>query len=78
MSQITSVFIVNSTFVQAQIKENIKALRHWSCEENSQVTGELPAQKASNAGNVSIIITKHIPKLMLSWMKMVISQTGTC
>ena len=28
--QITSLMIVYSTFIQAQIKENIKALRHWS------------------------------------------------
>ena len=27
--QITSVTIVYSTFIQAQFKENIKALRHW-------------------------------------------------
>ena len=35
--------------IQAQIKENIKALRHWLCEGNSPVTGEFPAQRASNA-----------------------------
>ena len=28
-SQITSLTIVYSTVIQAQIKENIKALRHW-------------------------------------------------
>ena len=36
--------------VQAQIKENIKAPRHWPL----RVTGEFPAQKASNAENISI------------------------
>ena len=45
--QNAGVSIVNQPFVQAQIKENIKALR----ERNSQVTGEFPAQRASNAGN---------------------------
>ena len=28
-SQITSLTIVHSTVIQAQIKENIKAPRHW-------------------------------------------------
>ena len=52
-SLITSLMIVYST-VYAQIKENIKAPRHWPlCAENSLVTGEFPAQMASNAENVS-------------------------
>ena len=43
-------------FIQAQIKENIKAPRHWPlCAVNSPVTGEFPAQRASNAENVSIL-----------------------
>ena len=42
-------------FVDSQIKEYIKAPRHWSlCKGNSPVTGDFPAQKASNAENVSI------------------------
>ena len=33
-SQITSLTIVTQPFIQAQIKENIKAPRHWHlCEE---------------------------------------------
>ena len=39
---------------KAQIKENIKAPRHWPLCEESPVTGEFPAQKASNVENVSI------------------------
>ena len=35
-------------FIQLQIKENIKAPRHWP------LYGEFPAQMASNAENVSI------------------------
>ena len=60
-SQITSVDILYSTFVQAQIKENIKAPRHVTglCVGNSPVTGEFPAQKASNAKNVSIWWRHH-------------------
>ena len=46
-------------FVQAQIKENIKAPRHWPCWGNSPVTGEFPAQSASNAENVSIWWRHH-------------------
>ena len=36
-SQITSLTIVYSTIIQTQIKENIKAQRHWLCVENSPV-----------------------------------------
>ena len=38
----------------AQIKENIKARVTGLCVVNSPVTGEFPAQRASNAENVSI------------------------
>ena len=40
--------------VQTQIKENIEAPRHWPFVGKSPVTGEFPAQRASNAENVSI------------------------
>ena len=45
-----------SIHFQTQIKENIKALCHWPlfCAGNPLVTGEFPAQMASNAENVSI------------------------
>ena len=49
-SHITSLMIIYSTFFQAQNKENIKAPRAW----NSPVTGEFPAQVASNTESVSI------------------------
>ena len=36
-------------FIQTQIKEIIKVPRHWHlCAGNSPVTGEFPAQMASN------------------------------
>ena len=41
--------------VEAQIKENIKAPRHWPL----YVTVEFPAQKANNAENVSIWWRHH-------------------
>ena len=45
------------------IKENIKAPRSWLCAENSPVTGEFPAQRASNAENVSIWWRHHVHKI---------------
>ena len=51
-SQITSVSIVYSTgFFQAQIKENIKAPRHWPLWGTSPVTGEFLAQRVGKAVN---------------------------
>ena len=47
-------------FVQPHIKQNIKAPRHWPLCGNSPVTGEFPAQMASNAENVSIWWRHHI------------------
>ena len=59
-------------FVQVQIKENIKAPRHWPFW--GEFTGDFPAQRASNAENVSIWWRHrdkdgyHIyPKLILNW-----------
>ena len=46
-------------FIQAQIKENIKALRHWPLCGNSTLTGDFLAQKSSNAENVSIWWRHH-------------------
>ena len=45
--------------LKAQIKENIKAPRHWPLWGNSPVTGEFSAQRASNAENVSIWWRHH-------------------
>ena len=41
-SQITGVSMFTLLFVQAQIKENIKAPRSWPLWGNSPVTGEFP------------------------------------
>ena len=50
--------LFTQSFIQTQVKENIKTPRHWPlCGEyagNSPGTGEFPAQMASNAENVSI------------------------
>ena len=53
--KINSLTIVYcSPLIQKQIKENIKALRHWPLYEEFTGTGEFPAQMANNAENVSI------------------------
>ena len=59
--QITSLTIVIQPFIQTQIKENIKAPRHWPLWGKSPGTGEFPAQMASNAENVPIWWRHHEP-----------------
>ena len=44
-------------FIQAQIKENIKAPRHWPLCGEFPGTGEFPAQRASNAGKCCHLMT---------------------
>ena len=59
-SEITSL---TQSFIQAQIKENIKAPRHWPFAGNSPVAVEFPTQMASNAENVSIWWRHHACRL---------------
>ena len=51
--------LFTQTFIQTQIKENIKAPRHWPLCGNSPGTGEFSAQMASYAENVSIWWRHH-------------------
>ena len=51
--------LFTQSFIQAQIKENIKALRHWPLRVEFIVTDEFPAQMTGNAGNVSISWRHH-------------------
>ena len=44
-------------FIQTQIKENIKAPRHWPLCGEFTGTGEFPAQRASYAENVFHLMT---------------------
>ena len=46
-------------FIQAQIKENIKAPRHWPLWGNSPVTDEFPAQRSSYGEYVFIWWRHH-------------------
>ena len=39
-------------YVRAQVRENIKAPRHWLCEGNSRVTGKLPHKRPAT-GKIS-------------------------
>ena len=52
--------LFTQTFIQTQIKENIKAPRHWHLCGEFTGTGEFPAQRASNAENVSIWWRHHV------------------
>ena len=46
--------------LRAQIKENIKAPRHWPLCGEVTGTGEFPTQRASNVENVSIWWRHHV------------------
>ena len=59
-SQITSLTIVYSTVYSRRRSKKTSTLRVTGlCEGNSSVTGEFPAQRASNAENVSIWWRQH-------------------
>ena len=53
-SQTTGVSIVYSTVCSGVDKKHIKAPRHWPLWGEFTGDGEFPAQRASNAENVSI------------------------
>ena len=66
-SQITSVSIVCSTVGSGVNQRKIWKLRVTDlCAGNPPVTGEFPAQKASNAENVSIWWRHHVQYLTLN------------
>ena len=58
-AQITSLMSVTQPFIQAQIKENFKVPRHWLLCGEFAGDCEFPAQRASNAENVSIWCRHH-------------------
>ena len=61
--QITSLAMVYSKIYSGADKKNIKLRVTGLCEGNSPVTGDFPAQKASNAENVSF------DDVIMWWMK---------
>ena len=50
-------------FVQAHIKENIKAPHRWPVWGVPPVTGGFPTQRTSNVENVSIWWRHHVPEM---------------
>ena len=61
--QITSLTIVYSTVLfKRRSKKTSKIRVTGLCEGNSPVTGEFPAQRASNAENVSIWWRHHVKR----------------
>ena len=64
-SQIASLIIVYSTAYSGVDKKNIKAPRTGLFDGNSVVTGEFPAQRASNMKNVSIWWRHHECRLLV-------------
>ena len=52
--------LFTQSLIQTQMKENIKAPRHWPLCGEFTGTGEFPAQRASHAENVSIWWRHHV------------------
>ena len=60
--------LFTQSFIRAQIKENIKASRHWPLCGEFTGTGEFPAQRASYTENVSIWWRHHVmAHLQAAW-----------
>ena len=57
--------LFTQSFIQVQIKENIKAPRHWPLCGEFTGTGEFPAQMASDMENFSIWWRRHVYVLFL-------------
>ena len=56
-------------FIQTQIKENLKAPRHWPLCGEFTGTGEFPAQRTSYAENVSIWWRHHVQPTVICGCK---------
>ena len=68
-SQITSLTIVFSTvYSRCRSKETLKLRVTVLCVGNSPVTCEFPAQRASNAENVSIWWRHHGMEMLSAWL----------
>ena len=53
--------LFTQAFIQVQIKESIKAPRHWLCEGNSPVTCEKPRAKNQYRGRCFHLMTSLFP-----------------
>ena len=56
--------LFTQSFIQTQIKENIKAPRHWPLCGEFTGTRKFPAQRASYAENVSIWWRHHVLEIL--------------
>ena len=65
-SQITSHMIVYSTIYSSADNKTSKLRVTGLCAGNSPVTGEFPAQMASNVENVSIWWRHHVTHVLTS------------
>ena len=63
--------LFTQSFIRAQIKENIKAPRHWPLCGKFTGTGEFPAQRASNAENASIWRRHHVKRKLVAETQLV-------
>ena len=77
-SQITGSWWFAQPFVQAQIQENIKALRH--CPLWGESTGDrwFPSQRASDGENVSIWWRHHVLLISSGVTSLVLGQFSRC
>ena len=64
----TAPRLFTQLFIQAEIKENIKAPRHWPLCGEFTGTGEFPTQMASNAENVYIWWRHHVQVRSLCYL----------
>ena len=61
--------VCTQPFVQAKIKENMKAPRQWPLRVEFRDSDEFLAQMASNAGNVSIWWRHHAMEPVAGWFE---------
>ena len=61
--------LFNQSFIQAQIKESIKASRHWLWAGNSPATSEFPAQRSNKMFPFDdvIMMSRHIVEYHARW-----------
>ena len=66
VSQITLTIVYSTVYSSRRSKKTSKPRVTGLCEGNSPVTGEFPAQRASNTENVSIW-WRHNDKFLMTW-----------
>ena len=67
-SQITASRLFTQPFIQARMKENIKAPRHWILWREFTDDRWIPTQMASNAENISTWWRHHGINDSIPWM----------